>query len=139
MEGSTITRSLFRFSALIAVLILLSNAISAGQSVDTASERVEAALIKVRGNRPALRDFLVTMPKGADLHNHLSGAVYAETYLRDAIEDSVCIDLTATSFSRACGSGQVPAGEVAKDQRLYDALINAFSMRSFIPTAGVSG
>src|SRR5580700_11870956 len=34
-----------------------------------------AALEAVRGNPLDLREFLKGMPKGADLHNHLSGAV----------------------------------------------------------------
>ena len=33
----------------------------------------------VRADPLALHDFLKRMPKGADLHNHLDGAVYAET------------------------------------------------------------
>ena len=39
-----------------------------------------------------LRQFLQRMPKGGDLHNHLSGAVYAESYLRWAAQDGKCID-----------------------------------------------
>ena len=38
-----------------------------------------AGLERVRDNPLALRDFLKRMPKGADLHNHLHSAVYAET------------------------------------------------------------
>ena len=41
---------------------------------------------------PALRAFLDQFPKGADLHIHLSGAVYAESFIRDAGEDRLCID-----------------------------------------------
>ena len=33
----------------------------------------------------ALRAFLEDFPKGADLHVHLSGAVYAETLIRDFV------------------------------------------------------
>ena len=40
----------------------------------------------------ALHAFLERMPKGADLHMHLSGAVYAETFLKDAAEDHLCIN-----------------------------------------------
>jgi adenosine deaminase len=38
-----------------------------------------------------------------------------------------------------CGEGKVPAAKAFADQNLYDALIDAFSMRSFVPSAGVSG
>jgi len=34
------------------------------------------------------------MPKGGDLHSHLSGAVYAESYIAWAAEDGVCVNRT---------------------------------------------
>src|ERR1700691_714664 len=39
-----------------------------------------------------LHAFLEQMPKGADLHMHLSGAVYAETFLREAQDDHLCVN-----------------------------------------------
>ena len=38
-------------------------------------------------NGPMLRQTLQAMPKGGDLHNHLSGSIYAESYLRYAADD----------------------------------------------------
>ena len=38
-----------------------------------------------------------------------------------------------------CGEGNVRAEDAFKDQKLYDALVDSFSMRSFVPSAGVSG
>src|SRR5258707_4357093 len=43
-------------------------------------------------NGPMLRQVLQAMPKGGDLHNHLSGSVYAESYLRYAADDGICVD-----------------------------------------------
>lgn len=121
-----------------------------GRSPDTrrtASEQLEAA----RKNPLALRAFLVTMPKGADLHNHLSGAVYAESFIRAAAEDNLCVDPSTDSFAKAdsvsegnppqviCNGSQVPAAQAFKDQHLYDALVDAFSMRAFVPSSGISG
>ncbi|MBW4045171.1 MAG: adenosine deaminase [Acidobacteria bacterium] len=93
---------------------------------------------------PALRTFLHEMPKGADLHMHLSGAVYAETLLKDAAEDGMCVNVAALALDKRhhapeCGSGEVAAGAVAGDQHLYDELIDSFSMRTFVPVAGDSG
>src|ERR1700733_7467049 len=39
--------------------------------------------------------FLKAMPKGGDLHNHLVGAIYAESWLRWAAEDGLCADLAS--------------------------------------------
>ena len=94
---------------------------------------------------PALRAFLLDFPKGADLHVHLSGAVYAETLIRDAAEDGLCVDTVALSFAEPPCAGQlIPAKSLSgnidrQSQLLYDKLIDALSMRSFVPTAGWSG
>jgi len=88
----------------------------------------------------ALRAFLVQFPKGADLHVHLSGAVYAETFLRDAGEDGLCVDPAALSFAKPpCAPPLLPAAQVAANQELYDRLVDAFSMRGFVPSPGFSG
>jgi adenosine deaminase len=98
-----------------------------------------------------LNAFLTRMPKGADLHSHLAGAVYAETFIKDAAADLLCVDPKTMSFFKpaattrslppqpVCGEGNVRAEDAFKDQKLYDALIDSFSMRSFVPSAGISG
>jgi adenosine deaminase len=88
----------------------------------------------------ALRGFLDQFPKGADLHVHLSGAIYAETFIRDAGEDGLCVDPAALSFAKLpCTPPLVAASEVPANQTLYDRLIDSFSMRGFVPTPGISG
>jgi adenosine deaminase len=88
----------------------------------------------------ALRAFLAQFPKGADLHVHLSGAIYAETFIRDAGEDGLCVDPAGLRFIKPpCAAPLVPAAEVPANQDLYDRLVDAFSMRGFVPTAGLSG
>jgi len=98
-----------------------------------------------------LSAFLTRMPKGADLHTHLAGAVYAETFIKDGAADGLCVDLKTMSFFKpkattrslppqpVCGEGNERAENAFKDQKLYDALVDSFSMRSFVPSAGVSG
>jgi adenosine deaminase len=41
------------------------------------------------------------MPKGADLHNHLDGAVYAETFIRVGGEDGLCVDPVSKGFIKS--------------------------------------
>ncbi len=108
---------------------------------------------------PALYAFLAPMPKGADLHMHLSGAIYAETFLRDAVQQKLCVNDTALVLIKptvvdgkpACAAGELPASAVlagpaivdkAKNlsgQSLYDELVDSFSMRGFVPTPGITG
>jgi adenosine deaminase len=108
----------------------------------SAEQRAARAYDAARGNPLELEAFLRRMPKGADLHYHFPGGIYAETWIRDAAEDGLCVDLTTHAFVKpnpVCGAGQAPAAQAFTDQNLYDALINAFSMRSFVPTPGFSG
>jgi adenosine deaminase len=93
----------------------------------------------------ALRAFLADFPKGADLHVHLSGAVYAETFIRDAGEDGLCVDTVTLSFAKPpCRGKLAPANDLSgnmtpANQDLYDKLIDSFSLRSFTPTPDWSG
>jgi adenosine deaminase len=116
----------------------------------TAEQRTARALEAARANPLDLRAFLVRMPKGGDLHIHLSGAVYAESWIRFGAEDQLCVNLSSLSLVRPhsmagankqpdCEKGDVPAERAYQDQHLYDALVNAFSMRGFVPSAGVTG
>jgi adenosine deaminase len=81
----------------------------------------------------------------------LSGAVYAESWIRAGAEDQLCVNTTTLSFVRAqgsrenappsaaCENGNVPASLAYKEQHLYDALVDAFSMRGFVPSSGETG
>ena len=56
---------------------------------------------RVREEPRALAIFLTEMPKGGDLHSHLSGAVYAESYLRWAADDGLCVNVPRRAIQRA--------------------------------------
>lgn len=93
---------------------------------------------------PALRAFLYRMPKGADLHMHLSGSVYAETFIREAGEDGDCVNdallqIDSDHHVPECPAGETPAADTPGNQHLYDELIDALSMRAFVPKSGDSG
>jgi adenosine deaminase len=75
---------------------------------------------------------------------HLSGAVYAETLIRDAAEDGACVDPMALSLAKPpCTGNLIPAKNLSgnidrQTQLLYDKLIDSLSIRSFVPSAGWS-
>lgn len=137
--------------AIIATAILLAAApveAVAGPESSQAELRAAKALDDVRGDPLALNEFLKRMPKGGELHLHLHSAVFAETLIQDAIEDKLCVDVAAHAFDKrqvasdsapSCVEGTVPAAAVLKDQRLYDGLIDAFSMRGFVASEGDTG
>jgi adenosine deaminase len=89
----------------------------------------------LRNDHTALRAFLRRMPKGADLHVHLNGAVYAEHLIEWAMLDGLCIRTADLAIvASPCGEGTVPATNAQKDQALYDRLVNSLSMRFFRPS-----
>ena len=134
-----------RFVCLIPVLGFLTLAAAAPAQSPTPEARTANAFLHARQQGPpALYAFFYRMPKGADLHVHLTGAVYAETWIQEAAEDDDCVSaarlwIDSANHPPLCPHGEVPATGVLSDQQLYDALVDAFSMRAFVPSAGDSG
>ena len=140
---------MLRTAAACALTAILTAPLAAQKTAPTPEERKAAAAFqsaRKAGILP-LEAFLARMPKGGDLHMHLSGAVYAETFLKDAAQDQLCVDPVKLAFIRpkagetsgTCADPLMPAASAFKNQHLYDALIDSFSMRSFVPSAGTSG
>jgi adenosine deaminase len=132
-------------------ILLLPRSNSNRMRVSDHEQRALLQFQRAAGNPLKLHAFLDEMPKGGDLHMHLSGAIYAETFLQDAIADKACIDPVTfnvqpnTGLTKSippqpvCGKGQQPAADALKDQKLYDAIVDAFSMRTFVPKSGIDG
>ena len=142
-----------RLSSLAAILfalyVLTASAFAArpaGQAVthrapsDTAATARYLASIQ---HQPLLQlAFFREMPKGADLHNHLSGAIYAESFLRWAAQGGLCIARTTmTAVPPPCdaAAGKPAAAAAYQDDLLYRQVIDAWSMRDFVPSSGDSG
>ncbi|HZJ12194.1 MAG TPA: hypothetical protein VFD26_06025 [Methyloceanibacter sp.] len=145
----SIARAIAGIAVVLAALIVPMLAAAQKQPKDD-EPRAARQLDAIRADPLALRVFLKRMPKGADLHNHLDGAVYAETFIRVGGEDGLCVDPVAKAFTKSqpiksgaepapvCEAGDVPAADVPKNQRLYDELVDSFSMRGFVPSEGVT-
>ncbi len=86
----------------------------------------------IRKSPPRMLAFFLAMPKGADLHNHLSGGVYAESYIQWAADKGLCVNKRTMTLSAApCDQtlDQVPASGALSDTVLYRQLVDAWSMR----------
>ncbi|MBT6205871.1 MAG: adenosine deaminase [Rhodospirillaceae bacterium] len=89
------------------------------------------------------------MPKGGDLHNHLTGAIYAESYIDWAVQDGLCVDATKLEIlwcddtEKLC-KGDEPASstchipdqvvlvsEAIANHTFYDRLIDGLSTRNY--------
>jgi adenosine deaminase len=124
----------------VTVLALSALAVAAAPPPTPAS-RNEAAAAKyfasIRGNPSLLLAFLSQMPKGGDLHNHLSGAIYAESYLRWAAVDNLCVATATLSIvGGTCdaAAGRPPATDVMRNGTLFNEAIDAMSMRHWDPS-----
>jgi adenosine deaminase len=127
----------------VAIAIAIASAMASGH-VSAAGDASEAATARkfaaIRNQPLALEAFLREMPKGGDLHNHLSGAIYAESYLRWAVDDKLCLIVaTLTLVAGPCdaAAGRPSASAVVQDAALYNQTIDALSMRNWPP--GLNG
>lgn len=75
--------------------------------------------------------FTKAMPKGGELHNHISAAVFPETLLQWSVEDGLCVEVKALAVRMACPatSDYKTAAAAVADPELRVALIDSFSTR----------
>jgi adenosine deaminase len=128
----------------LVALVLFVTAPSTGQAAasgPSAGTRTAQYLDSIRTRTAKLRAFLKAMPKGADLHNHLSGAVPTETLIGYAVRDGLCIDATFTATPAPpvaggpCPAGQRPVAESSSDEAFFAQIVRAWSMEDFRPGA----
>lgn len=123
---------LFRFLLTLAVAggLVVWPPVAAPAGVDAVDHYLES----IRNEPERLGAFLREMPKGGDLHTHLSGATSTETLLRFAVEDGLCLDTAShEAVAPPCGPGQRPASDTSGDPAFRDGLIAAWSMKGFVP------
>ncbi|MFI7006203.1 adenosine deaminase [Streptomyces sp. NPDC050145] len=104
---------------------------SAPRPATAAEARTDAYLTSLRDSPDRLRSFFRALPKGGDLHNHLSGAVSTEYLIELAAQDGLCIDSTMTAVPPPCGPGTRPAADARTDRAFHDDLVRAWSMQDF--------
>ena len=123
-----------RLTAACSVLVLVISALAASQ---TAEQKTARYLDSIRKQPSLLLALLHDMPKGGDLHVHLTGAIYAEDMIDWAASDNFCIDRTT---SRLLGPSCDPCERYTPkpaircaygDHVLYNQIIDAWSMRNW--------
>jgi adenosine deaminase len=91
----------------------------AGQMGCSEARSIDEAFQCARRDPNALRELVLAMPKGGDLHHHLTGAIYPEVLIQLASYQGLCIDLSpdgsgSPKFAfQNCSTppaGQTPAG-----------------------------
>ena len=115
-----------------------AGALPPGSAATSAEAATAAAFDAVRGDSARLYTFLRAMPKGGDLHSHLSGAIYAESFLAWAVEDGLCVvAATLTLVAPPCDAtaGRPPVAEAQRDGSLREKLVDALSTRGYSPSS----
>jgi adenosine deaminase len=109
------------------------------RNAGTAEQRTASHYEVIRSRPPQLFAFLLRMPKGGDLHNHLSGTIYAESYIQWAADRGLCVNQVALAFATCDQSAnQVPASTALTNGALYRQLVDSLSMRNW-ELSGQSG
>ena len=117
--------------------------LSAQTGVKSAEQKTASYFESIRKSPPKQLAFLLKMPKGADLHNHLSGAVYAEHYIEWAAANGLCVNNSTKALSvppapSKCDTGQTPASTALTNSVMYRQMVDAWSMRNW-QLSGQSG
>ncbi|HEX2189897.1 MAG TPA: hypothetical protein VHG51_13415 [Longimicrobiaceae bacterium] len=132
----TLRAAALRRLALPALLLAASAAGALAQAPGSDEERTARRFDALRESPPQLVAFLRSMPKGGDLHSHLSGAVYAESYVQWAAEAGLCVTPPAMRLSPPpcdTAAGGAPAAQALRDAGLRDDIIDAWSTRNWHP------
>ena len=93
--------------------------------------KLNALFAEAARSQATLRLLVQALPKGADLHRHGEGAIYAEDFLRWAAEKDGC--LVVEKMALAAGPCAEPAsvpvrGLETRDIKLYNDAVDALSM-----------
>ncbi len=111
----------------LTLLVICAGAISAQPQTEKTARHFDS----VRNSPAKLFAFLVEMPKGGDLHSHLSGAIYAESFIQWAAESGACINTTTMAASLPCQSNQIPIANALSNSVLFQQIVDAWSMRNW--------
>src|SRR5208337_2600184 len=118
--------------AVLLGLIVPAATLAATRPVASDEARTARYFESIRKNPNLLLAFLREMPKGGDLHNHLTGSTYAESYIQWGADDGDCVDPKTLYFTAPpCVAPAVPVANAFASTSLYGSIIDALSMRNW--------
>jgi adenosine deaminase len=127
---------------LIIVVIFIPAVVSANPKTDLfwdkAAGNIDARFECAKNSEPELIAFIRQMPKGADLHNHLSGATYSDYLLDSAEKNGLNYDLGTNLFFSPNDPKYKPVNPITISQLESNAVylaqyLNIYSMRGWYP------
>lgn len=122
--------------------LLTFSAVIIGSSAiaDTVNEANTARYFdSIQSDSKQLKHFLWAMPKGADLHVHVTGATFAENMLNYAYPDNLCVNpMTFAVYQHADCDENNRLNDRVQQPDFKKQLIDAWSMRHFNENQGES-
>jgi adenosine deaminase len=116
----------------LAYFSLIANAFA--WQISTPEAKTADYFNKIKNDPEQLYIFLNQMPKGGDLHNHLSGATYAEDLLEYAKQDNLCIDpITFVLSQNPKCRPSLQIINIDNTSDFYRKIIENWSLDNFIP------
>ena len=107
-----------------------------GNDTPTPEQLTSEYFDSIKDNQAALRQFFSMMPKGGDVHNHLTGSAYAETYFELAAKKKMYVNLETGKLYKE-EPKDIETIQLSKDMDdLHNhrmALIDKWSIRNFQP------
>lgn len=116
----------------VLVLALITVCCSQAYAYTSSEIKTTRYLTSIKNNSQQLSKFMNAMPKGGDLHNHESGATYAENLIHYAANDNLCVDRKTFIVSQTpeCEKTNLLNNAIT-DINFYDSIIDAWSMQHF--------
>jgi len=122
------------FTIFLKTALFMFFCISQSGSVYADSKGAARHFDKILNQSASLRLFLQDFPKGADLHSHLSGVIYAENFIKWAAKDGKCVDLASHAIAfPPCDSaqGRPSVKSIENNDSIVNGIIDAFSTRNY--------
>ncbi len=98
---------------------------------------VSAHFASIRSDPNELYAFFLAMPKGGDLHNHLTGAVYPEDTIDIAARHGLYVDpASGQLYASNTAPALIPVSVAYSNATLYSMLVDDWSMRDYPENTG---
>lgn len=124
-----------RFFITQCIAILLTCMTTAhAQTIDPYAQHASKRYQTARTSQATLKNWMQTFPKGGDLHNHLTGALYPSVLLTAVTQQNTvpwCLNPTSFALSLDAQCAQDGGWTAATFQKAYPKILPAWSMYQF--------
>ncbi len=125
-----------KYTIFLLAVLIFCGALDARETV-SGEKIINSHFETLRQSPVLLRQFLLEMPKGGDLHHHVSGATYAEDLIDFYVEKGAFIDpKTMRITDPATGVPVIPLSRAYEDNDFYEQIVLNWSLYHFQPVAG---